>query len=256
MSFLLLLTKKISWRKNMSEKKVKIISIVEDIKKLKEEMRRKNAELKAMIQEAGISIFSDMSLDELESVYGYVRYCGDGEFYNAINSLMEEKKMEKYPELRQAVRFPELNQLHISNEEKRMLDNFLISCSGRYMTNAVRKAYKITEKHIEYLKQLHLIEEYLNIICPECGTSIIRISTEDINCYKEVWNLQELAEKNTLSEKQKGRLNELYIEGYSDGIACGCYECDDYIFEANSEKDLAKLTPFIEKQYRVIAKKK
>lgn len=146
--------------------------------------------------------------------------------------IIEEKKRSVYPELNQATYFPQINQLNISDKEKRKMDSALFENSEYLLSErTIKKGERIGFK-IEYLEPLYsigLLKKYIRFYYDCCA--IKEISEDDLKIYKRIWEL--ISREKELSNDERDELDKLEMENgwyiylhYADDLDYWEYEID------------------------------
>ena len=79
--------------------------------------------LKLQAKNLKVSDLSDFSYEECRNLYKQIQYYIDDEnLLNQLSTIVEKKKIEKYPELLKPTYYPEIDSLEISDSEKIRLD--------------------------------------------------------------------------------------------------------------------------------------
>ena len=151
-----------------------------------------------------------------------------------INSLLQCKKIEAYPELLKATYFPEINQLNIPDSEKVRIDEAARINCRYYMTanNISRLEYKLSIEDLEMLESIGVIEKKYGIQCRCCGDQIAWITQYEFNHYKRYF---ELLARNKLTEEEAEEADELCSDGFYELYAY-CDDCESEICINNLEE--------------------
>lgn len=162
-----------------------------------------------------------------------------------INSLLQCKKIEAYPELLKATYFPEINQLNIPDSEKVRIDEAARINCRYYMTvnNISRLEYKLSIEDLEMLESIGVIEKKYGIQCRCCGDQIAWITQYEFNHYKRYF---ELLARNKLTEEEVEEADELCSDGF--------YELYAYCDDCESEICINNLEEFNELHFDIIYK--
>lgn len=181
----------------------------------------------------------NLSYDEIKAIWDDIKY--EVKPKSSFDAIINEKKIEKYPELRKAVYYPEINVLPISEEEKIRLDraankNYRSHIS-RYNINRLPAPLSIED--LEMLKDIGVVEKKFMFLCPECGCSATTVTEEELKKYKRTWELNRIEKERKLPEAELDELDKLYEEGYFE-IYVSCMDCDDGYEVIESREELDK----------------
>ena len=155
---------------------------------------------------------------------------------------MEQKKVEKYPALKQATYYPQINTLDISDEEKVKLDNIARKCFRK--NNITKKTFDnfgLTPEIVDIFVKLGIAEPYINFLCPRCGFVITAISKEIMNKYFRYW---ELCKIDKFTPEQEKEYYELEDSEIFYGINGECVNCDSYYGEDTISLEIYNLETY------------
>ena len=129
-------------------------------KKIEEELKDIADKLKTQTNSLDISDFRDYTYEECRKVYKQIQhYIDDKNLLNELPSIIEKKKVEKYPELLKPTYYPEIDLLDISDSEKLRLDKATRWNVRNYMseTNIKRLKYPLSIADLELLKSIGIM---------------------------------------------------------------------------------------------------
>lgn len=169
-----------------------------------------------------------------------------------FEEILERKREEKYPELKRAVFFSDINQLNIPDGDKKRIDRALVE-NYRYFINEERiKCGTITGIKVNELEMLHeigILEKSVNFYM--CGEYCCTYSEDDINKYFRWWELNKKFLNSKLSTDEfkewevldKNGYGSIWIEDeYENYIELlskedyDSYDEKEIIYQVNSEK--------------------
>ena len=108
-----------------------------------------------------------------------------------FEEILERKREEKYPELKRAVYFSDINQLDIPDKDKKRIDRALVD-NYRYMINEERIMYgAITGIKVDELEMLHeigVLKKFV-IFCID-GEYCCTYSEDELKKYFRRWELK------------------------------------------------------------------
>jgi len=150
-----------------------------------------------------------------------------------INEIIEEKKLQEYPELLGVHHYPEIKELNfISEEDKIKLDDFLVEWGWNSYLHEytpkfrnIFKEYKleIVNKILDFLVSKQILDKYYKMYI--CCDYII-VDEEKINKYLRAF---ELNERIDLSEEEREEHCELYNRLDYLNFVDFCPECDNEV---------------------------
>lgn len=215
-----------------TEKKYKITK--EKADELFKSVREKSKNLR-------VKDFECFNFEELKETIENLYLFLPKEVKDEVTYLLEEKKIEKYPFLKKACYFPELNNIDfLSEEEILKLDKILKFPNTDKITKVrlnVSKIFeilderenelKILEDIIRFLLDAEIIEKEYIIDCGMqsiCNYDVVYIAESELSKYKRIWKLRKNTEAGICSEKEKKELEayneqndaDLIIQGYEE----------------------------------------
>lgn len=233
---------------------------LEGFKKIEKQIKQKRNECNNYIKNKEKEINDNIDLDylknlsyeELNEFYDlYLKY-GNFNFVEDIYDIVEEKKIEKYPLLSKAYYYPILNELDITDEEKRNIDEYLYNY---YKTNNPKETfYKILDNCLKengnktydifnFLLNNKIIEKVYIFSCNCFSPCYEKRITEK---QKEKFYKYHCFDYDNATEEEINKHEEDYMDGY---IYIDC-DNDDSI-EIDSIESFEKNARVL---YQVIAK--
>lgn len=239
-----------------------IIQAIDEIKQTEKKLKESKDQLKKAINNIGaniVDILKESDYTTVKEIFDTIKYYFDNKsLLKDIESVIETKKIEKYPELLKPTYYPEINTLNISDSEKLRLDKYARMNLGKYMSGNENPSYTypLSVNDLELLNTIDIVEKFYTFKCNNCGRSHTWTSEKDINKYKRDWELAELELTGcNLTQELIEELNILDSEGY-DMIYAFCPHCDDDEIEID---DLDKFEAYMDSgrvqiMYKVIKK--
>ena len=194
----------------------------------------KHKEFNTYLKEININEFKQFSREELTEFTKILPSLFSFRYLTAeINQIIENKKIQEYPELLGVHHYPEIKELdYISEEDKIKLDNFLVEWKfGSYLyeyTPKLTGLFKNWSNEIvnlnnilDFLKSKQILERYYKMYI--CCDYII-VDEDKINDYLRLF---ELYKKKDLSEEKLEEYDKLQIK--VNYLYEYCPECDNEI---------------------------
>jgi len=194
----------------------------------------KHKEFNTYLKEININEFKQFSREELTEFTKILPSLFSFRYLTAeINQIIENKKIQEYPELLGVHHYPEIKELdYISEEDKIKLDNFLVEWEfGSYLyeyTPKLTGLFKNWSNEIvnlnnilDFLKSKQILERYYKMYI--CCDYII-VDEDKINDYLRLF---ELYKKKDLSEEKLEEYDKLQIK--VNYLYEYCPECDNEI---------------------------
>lgn len=207
-------------------------------KALEEQLNSLRKQINSIATTITPDTLKSLSYDEINAIWDGIKY--GVKSISAFDAVINEKKMEKYPELRKAVYYPEINDLSISEEEKIRLDraankNYR-SHINRYNINNLPSPLSIED--LEMLRDIGIVEKKFLFLCPNCGDFTTTVSEEILQKYMRTWELNRIEKECKLTEAELDELDKLYEWGYSE-IYVSCMDCEEDGYEViDSQEEL------------------
>ena len=176
----------------------------------------KYTEFDTYLKEININEFKQFTREELTQFKNELPSCFSFRYLTSeINDIIEEKKLQEYPELLGVHHYPEIKELNcISEEDKIKLDNFLVewrlhSYLHKY-THKLREmsknwSDKIINEILEFLVSKQILERYYKMYI--CCDYII-IDEEKINKYLRSFELSKIKELSDDEWKEYDKLQQ------------------------------------------------
>lgn len=227
----------------------KKILTLEGFKKIEKQIKQKRNECNNYIKNKEKEINDNIDLDFLKTLSYeelnefYDLYCKYGSFklVDGIYDILEEKKVEKYPLLSKAYYYPILNELDITDEEKRNIDEYLYNY---YKINKPKETFHImldnclkeNENKIHdifnFLLNNKIIEKVYIFSCNCFSPCYEKIITEK---QKEKFYNYHCFDYDNATEEEINKHEDDYIDGYI------YIDCDnDYCIEIDSIESFEK----------------
>lgn len=144
-----------------------------------------------------INEFEKLSYEDAKKIMEIspFKYSDKNSMHSKLKEITEKKKYEKYPELDQAIYYPELNNIEFLNKEEiKLLDKKLrFRRLNEYIyPSSLRREMNITtiksNQILEFLYDNKIVSKHYSLLCPECGMSMEIISEEDFKIYQEPYD--------------------------------------------------------------------
>lgn len=192
----------------------------------------------------------NMSYEKLKYLWHEIEYGVIRPKRAKFEEILERKREEKYPELKRAVYFPDINQLDIPDEDKKRIDRTLAD-NCRFMFSEERiMCGVITGIKVDELETLHKIGVLKKSVrfCID-GEYCCRYSEDELGKYFRFWELdRRYWELNEDELKEWGSLageayTAIYIEDEEENYEellnkedYDSYDEKEIIYQVNSEK--------------------
>lgn len=229
--------------------------IIEEKKKITEQLNEITNKLKLQVNSMDISDFKGYSYEECRDLFKQIQYYIDDEdLLNKLSIVIEDKKIEKYPELLKPTYYPEIDLLDTPDSEKIRLDKAARNNFRYYITedNINKLKIPLSINDLELLKSIGIVEKKYNFRCRTCGSLCNVILESDLEKYKMAWELFELEKQKKITNEQLDELDQLEKDGFYEIYLC-CLdedECDDV--EITNEKELSDYMSNVEVVYMVV----
>lgn len=124
---------------------------------LEKEIHDLNNDVRILENELTLEEVENMSYEKFKWLWHEIEYEVTRPKRAKFEEILERKREEKYPELKRAVYFSDINQLDIPDEDKKRIDRALVD-NYRYIINEERIMYgAITGIKVDELEMLHEI---------------------------------------------------------------------------------------------------
>lgn len=229
--------------------------IIEEKVKIEEGLKEITNKLKSQAKSVEISELKDYTYDECRKLYKQIQYfIDDKNLLNELSAVIENKKIEEYPELLKPTYYPEIDSLDIPDSEKLRLDKAvrwnIRNCLSE--SNTKKMKYPLSIEDLELLKSIGIVEKKYNFRCKNCGSSCTVITESNLKKYKRFWKLFELEKQNKITDEQLDELDQLEKDGFCE-IYLYCIdenECEE--IEITNEKELSNYMKNVEVVYKVV----
>lgn len=203
-----------------------------------------------------ITDLNDYDYEECKDLFKQIQYyIDDKNLLNEVSTVIEKKKIEKYPELLEPTYYPEIDLLDISDSEKLRLDK-AVRWNSNYINinenNLKKLSYPLSNGDLEILKSIGIVEKNYRFRCENCGSICEMISESDLEKYKRFWKLFEFEKQKKITDEQLDELDQLEKEGFYEICLCCTDEdwCDE--IEITNEKELSDYMENVEVVYKVV----
>lgn len=194
----------------------------------------------------------NMSYEKLKLLWYEIEYGVIKPKRAEFEEILERKREEKYPELKRAVYFSDINQLDIPDEDKKRIDRALVD-NYRYFINEERimcgaiTGIKVNE--LEMLHKIGILKKSVNFCIG--GEYRCTYSEDELKKYFRCWELYKKFSNSELSTDELKEWEDLDENGHGSIWIEGEYENyiellskEDYdsyrekevIYQVNSEK--------------------
>lgn len=182
---------------------------------LKKDIHNLDNEIRLLEEKLTPEEVENMSYEKFKWLWDRVKYRIELSQESKFEKILERKREEKYPELKRAVYFSDINKLDISDEDKKRIDRALVE-NYRYFINEERiKCGTITGIKLNELEMLHeigILEKSVNFYM--CGEYCCTYSEDDINKYFRWWELNKKFLNSKLSTDEFKEWEDLDKNGY------------------------------------------
>lgn len=212
-------------------------------KQIRERIKSLSGQLKA-------DILNEYDYETAKKIFNEIQFYTKTEVALKMRSIIEKKKIEKYPELLKPTYYPEIDMLSISDSEKLRLDKAARENFNKYISekNSNKSSGSLSIDDMELLKGIGVSKKIYMFKCRRCRCSCGAISESDLNKYKKIWELESRA--SSLSEEEFVELDKLQQDGYGNIYLC-CMDHDDCDIEITNEEELEKYERNIDVLYKI-----
>ena len=226
------------------------MKLIEEKKKLQNDLESARGKLIDAVNDLDFNTLEKLDYDTIKDLLTQVQYLINDAQRDTLSAIVENKKIQKYPQLLKSTYYPEIDTLNISDEEKLRLDKAAYMNTRYYMSedNLDRLEYKLSIQDLELLKSIGVVGKKYSFKCKDCGDPCITISESDLEKYKRVFYLEGLG--NSRLDEQDKELDELYHKGFYCISVC-CMECDFY-YEIANQKVLDDYRTHMKEIYKVV----
>lgn len=171
---------------------------------LKKDIHNLDNEIRLLEEKLTPEEVENMSYEKFKWLWDRVKYRIELPQESKFEKILERKREEKYPELKRAVYFSDINQLDISDGDKKRIDRALAD-NYRYVINEDRiRSGAIAGLKVEELEILHkigVLEKFVSFyIFGECCCTY---SENDLKKYFRFWELDKNFQKLDKIEKHE-----------------------------------------------------
>ena len=219
---------------------------------LKKDIHNLDNEIRLLEERLTPEEVENMSYEKFKWLWDRVKYRIELPQESKFEEILERKREEKYPELKRAVFFSDINQLDIPDEDKKRIDRALVE-NYRYVINEERimigriKGLKVDE--LEMLHKIGILKKSVSFYID--GEYCCTHSEDELRKYFRYWELKKKYLKSAIilnsdEMKEWGDLEWygcIYIEdeegNYTELLSKEDYDSYDekeIIYEVNSEK--------------------
>nr|DAU03037.1 MAG TPA: hypothetical protein [Caudoviricetes sp.] len=217
---------------------------------LKKDIHNLDNEIRLLEEKLTPEEVENMSYEKFKWLWDRVKYRIELPQESKFEEILERKREEKYPELKRAVYFSDINKLDISDEDKKRIDRALVD-NNRYLINEERimrgviTGIKVGE--LEMLHKIGILKKSVSFYID--GEYCCTHSEDELRKYFRYWELKKKYLKSTLNSDEMKELDNLewyvsiYIED-EEGNYTQLLSKEDYdsykekevIYQVNSEK--------------------
>lgn len=157
----------------------------------------------------------NMSYEKLKLLWHEIEYGVIKPKRAEFEEILERKREEKYPELKRAVYFSDINQLDIPDEDKKRIDRALVD-NYRYFINEERimcgviTGIKVNE--LEMLHKIGILKKSVNFCIG--GEYCCTYSEDELKEYFRCWELYKKFSNSKLSTDELKEWEDLDENGY------------------------------------------
>lgn len=167
---------------------------------LKKEIHGLDNEIRLLEEKLTPEEVENMSYEKFKWLWDRVKYRIELPQESKFEEILERKREEKYPELKRAAYFSDINQLDIPDEDKKRIDRALVD-NNRYLINEERiMRGVITGIKVDELEMLHEIGVIKKSVSFSIGGEYCCTYSEDeLNKYFRWWELDKKFSNSKLS---------------------------------------------------------
>lgn len=189
---------------------------------LKKDIHDLDNEIRLLEEKLTPGEVESMSYEKFKWLWDRVKYRIELPQESKFEKILERKREEKYPELKRAVYFSDINKLDISDEDKKRIDRALVD-NNRYLINEERiMRGVITGIKVDELEMLHgigVLKKSVSFYID--GEYCCTYSEDDLNKYFRWWELDKKFSNSKLSTDELKEWKDLNKNGY------GCIWVED-----------------------------
>lgn len=189
---------------------------------LKKDIHDLDNEIRLLEEKLTPEEVENMSYEKFKWLWDRVKYRIELPQESKFEEILERKREEKYPELKRAVYFSDINKLDISDEDKKRIDRALVD-NYRYIINEERiMRGVITGIKVDELEMLHgigVIKKSVSFYID--GEYCCTYSEDELKKYFRWWKLDKKFSNSKLSTDELKEWKDLNKNGY------GCIWVED-----------------------------
>ena len=182
---------------------------------LKKDIHNLDNEIRLLEEKLTPEEVENMSYEKFKWLWDRVKYRIELPQESKFEEILERKREEKYPELKRAVFFSDINQLDIPDEDKKRIDRALVD-NYRYFINEERiMCGVITGIKVNELEMLHKIginKKSVNFCIG--GEYCCTYSEDELKKYFRCWELYKKFSNSKLSTDELKEWEDLDKNGY------------------------------------------
>ncbi len=215
---------------------------------LKKDIHDLDNEIRLLEEKLTPEEVENMSYEKFKWLWDRVKYRIELPQESKFEEILERKREEKYPELKRAVYFSDINHLDIPDEDKKRIDraladNYRYVISGDRIRSGAIAGLKVEE--LETLHKIGVLEKFVSFYID--GEYCCTHSEDELRKYFRYWELDRrywelnedelkewgnLVEYDAISiEDEEGNYTELLSKEDYDS-----YDEKEIIYKVNSEK--------------------
>lgn len=219
---------------------------------LEKEIHDLNNDVRMLEKELTLEEVENMSYEKFKWLWHKIEYGVTRPKRAKFEEILERKREEKYPELKRAIYFSDINQLDIPDEDKKRIDRALVD-NYRYIINEERIMHGtiagIKVDELEMLHEIGVLKKSVSFYID--GEYCCTYSEDELNKYFRWWELDKKFSNSKLSTDEFKEWEDLDENGYGsiwvedkDENYTELLSKEDYdsydekeiIYEVNSEK--------------------
>lgn len=182
---------------------------------LKKDIHDLDNEIRLLEEKLTPEEVENMSYEKFKWLWDRVKYRIELPQESKFEEILERKREEKYPELKRAVFFSDINQLDIPDEDKKRIDRALVD-NYRYFINEERimcgviTGIKVNE--LEMLHKIGILKKSVNFCIG--GEYCCTYSEDELKKYFRCWELYKKFSNSKLSTDELKEWEDLDKNGY------------------------------------------
>lgn len=182
---------------------------------LKKDIHNLDNEIRLLEEKLTPEEVENMSYEKFKWLWDRVKYRIELPQESKFEEILERKREEKYPELKRAVYFSDINKLDIPDEDKKRIDRALVD-NYRYFINEERiMCGVITGIKVNELKMLHkigILKKSVNFCIG--GEYCCTYSEDELKKYFRCWELYKKFSNSKFSTDELKEWEDLDKNGY------------------------------------------